>query len=141
MFSPNLFTLNEWIALIQQDPEQAKQHVIWLRAQIKIQGIMADPALEISIEDHARAQDLLKKAANDPQQAERIARMAAIGQVTLSGYPSHDDWLKLVQADPTLAKQVYLELKTKQARLGLQTPPALQKSIDIYHSVISQQQT
>jgi hypothetical protein len=60
------FTLNEWAALIRQDPEQAKQHAIRLRAQFKIQGLMADPALQISIEDYDRAQDLLVKATNDP---------------------------------------------------------------------------
>jgi hypothetical protein len=137
----NYLTLSEWIALIQQDPEQANQHVIWLRAQIKIQGIMADPALQIGIEDYNRAQDLLAKAAHDPQQAERIARMAAVGQITLSGYPSHDDWLKLIQDDPTFARHICLELKTKQALLGLYAPPALQKSMDAYQFLASQQQT
>jgi hypothetical protein len=65
---------------MQQDPEHAKQHVIWLRAQIKKLGFMADPALQISIEDYDRAQELLAKAENDPQQAERNAHMAAVGQ-------------------------------------------------------------
>ncbi len=39
-------TLNEWIALIQQDSEQAKQHMIWLKARRKQQGLMADPSLD-----------------------------------------------------------------------------------------------
>jgi hypothetical protein len=139
MFNPNTFTLNEWIALIQQDPEQANQRLIWLRAQIKRQGLMADPSLQISIEDHDKARDLLNKSANDPQQAEKIARMAAVGQITLDGYPSHDGWLKLIQADPITARLVYLELKTRQELLGLQAPPALSRSIEAYHAITEPQ--
>lgn len=102
---------------------------------------MTDPALEISVENYDRAQHFLSKAANDPQQAERIARMAAVGRVTLGGYPSREDWLALIQTDPTFAQLVYYELKTKQALLGLQAPQAIKISIETYRSVIAEQQT
>ena len=136
----NPFTLNEWIAFIQQDPEQANQQAVWLQEQIKKQGIMIDPAFEISIENYDRAQHVLSKAANEPQQAERIARMAAVGRVTLGEYPSREGWLELIQTNPTFAQLVYYELKAKQALLGLQTPPTIKSSIETYHSIITEQQ-
>jgi hypothetical protein len=43
-------TLNEWIAIIQQDVDQAQQLLLSLRAQIKQQNLMAAPTLTISVE-------------------------------------------------------------------------------------------
>ena len=133
-------TIKEWVALIQQAPEYSNQHLVWLREQIRIQGIMADPSLEASVENHDSAQFLLIKAADDPQQAEKIARIAIVGQITLGGYPGRDDWLVLIQSDYTLARRVYLELEAKRAALGIKTPQELKTSIEIYQSIIAEQQ-
>lgn len=131
-------TINEWIALIQQDPEYSNQRLIWLREQIRTQGIMADPSLEISVENYENAQILLIKAAEEPQQKEKIARIAAVGQITLGGYPGRDGWLALIQSDDTLARLVYLGLEAKKAALGLQTPQELKTSMEIYQSIIAE---
>lgn len=139
--SLNTHTLNEWIALLQQDAEQAKQHVVWLKARRKQQGLTADPSLTISIEDYDRAQQLLASATSDPRRLQQIEASAKIGRVTLGKLPDREDWRTLIDVDPAFAKGVCAELEIKSALLGLQTPPALQQSIAIYRAIIAQQQT
>src|SRR5262245_31888301 len=39
MFPSTTPTLNEWIVLINQDSELAKQHLEWLQSQIKQEGV------------------------------------------------------------------------------------------------------
>ena len=132
-------TINEWIALIQEDADQAERHVISLRARIKKQGLMADPSLTISVEDYDRAQQLLELAKNDSQKLQQVASKAAVGRVTLEQLPDRDDWLALINSDPGFARKVYVELEIKHALLGMGAPLALLRSIEAYHTITKQQ--
>ena len=136
---PNTPTLNEWIALIQQDLDQAKQLVTRLRTSIKKQGFLVDPSLSISSEDYDRAQHLLVSALNNPQEMQQIASKAAIGRITLKKIPNRDDWLSLINADSALARLVCIELESKQALLGINAPQELLRSIESYYDIIHQQ--
>src|SRR5689334_11202040 len=119
---PTTPTLNEWIALIQKDPDQAKQLVTRLRANIKKQGFLADPSLSISSEDYDRAQHLLASAVNNQQEMQKLASKAAIGRITLEKNPSRDDWLSLINEDFAFARLVCIELESKRALLGINAP-------------------
>jgi hypothetical protein len=132
-------TLNEWIALIQQEPDQAKQHMIWLKARRKQRGLMADPSLTISIEDYDRAQQLLASATSDPQHLQEIEARAKVGRMTLGKLPDREDWRALIDADPDLAEKVCAELELKHAMLMIDTPPALLRSIEGYRTIIAEQ--
>jgi len=135
---PTTPTFYEWVALIQQDSVQASQLVISLQAQLKKQGLMADPALTISIEDYAQAKNMLSTVTSDPDQAKRVTHITRLGQATLGLYPSHDDWVALIREEPHFARELCNALKTKQALLGLQTPQDLLTSIGTYYSLTGQ---
>jgi hypothetical protein len=132
-------TFHEWVALIQQDSTQAKQLLVSLQAQLKKQGLMADPGLDISIEDYEKAQNLLSAALSDPRRAERIAYITRFGEALLGPYPDREDWLRLIREDPNFAQELCFALQTKQVLLGLHTPQDLLKSIEIY-SLVNRQE-
>jgi P2-related tail formation protein len=134
-------TLNEWIAIIQHDADQAQQLLLSLRAQIKQQNLMAAPALTISAENYERAQQLLAAAMHDPQQTEKIAQRAALGHATLASLPNREEWRQLFQTDASFAHALHQELQLKQAQMGLSTPRALQASIDAYRSIFAELST
>ena len=131
-FSTDTPTLAEWIALIQQDSAQAKKHMISLKARNKLQGIMAEPALEISVEDYDRAQRLL--AAQDTATSEKVARLARLGHARLRPYREQVDWLELIGREPVFAREVYDALRARQAMLGLSAPQPLLDSIAAYRA-------
>ncbi len=62
---PETPTLYEWVALIQQDPAQARKLIIAITVRNNIQGLLADPALTISMQDYNEAQRLLAAAKAD----------------------------------------------------------------------------
>jgi hypothetical protein len=130
-------TVNEWIAIIQNDAEQAHQLLLSLRAQIKQQNLMAAPALIISVEGFDRAQQILATAVRDPQQRETLAHRVALGRASLTSCPNREEWLQLIHNDASFAQALYLEFQLKQAQMGLSTPRALQASIDVYRSIIA----
>src|SRR5262245_3907495 len=132
--SSDALTLNEWLALIQHDPEQAKKQVILFKARRKQQGLMADPSLTITIDDYDRAQQLLA-AADNSQPAQQIEARAKIGRVTLGKLPDQEDWLALITADPALAANICTELELKHAMQGTNTPSGILKSIAIYRAI------
>jgi hypothetical protein len=125
-------SFHEWVMLIEQNPAQAKQLLIAVKARNKQEGLLADPSLEISIEAYERAERLFAKAATDPARAEYITRIARIGRAILGPYPDREDWLKLIDDDPGFAQSVYAALQTKRAMFGLQTPRAIEMSIAAY---------
>jgi hypothetical protein len=135
---PDVPSFHEWVMLIQQNAIQASQLVIALNARNKQQGLLADPSLEISIEDYARAQRLFTTATTDPARAEYISRTARIGRAVLGPYPERKDWVTLIKDDPSFAQSVYAALQTKQAMFGLQTPQAVLMSIAAYDAVIEE---
>jgi hypothetical protein len=137
---PDTPTLSEWVVFLQQNPDQANQHALALREKIKAQGLIVDPALILSIEEHEEAQHLLATATNEPQQIKRIARLTALGQATLGPYPNRKDWSNLIQTDSTFAQLLCTELEIKRALLGSHTPQALQRSIENYYLIANQQQ-
>lgn len=128
-------TLREWIALIQQDAIQAEQILISIKVRNKQLGLMADPSLQMSIEDYQRAQDLLSQATHDPQKAKFVAVAARLGQALMRPAPDRDGWLVLIADDPTFAQQLYGALQAKCARFGAQTPSEIIESINAYHTV------
>jgi hypothetical protein len=134
---PDVPSFHEWVMLIQQDAEQAKQILIALKARNKKQGLLADASLEISIEEFEDAQRLFTKATTDPAQAARVARIAQIGRAVLGPYPNSDDWAALINDDPDFAESVYNALRTKAAMFGLQTSQAVLMSIAAYEAVTS----
>ncbi len=97
---PDTPTIFEWLALIQQDPAQARKLMITIKARDKIQGLFADPALTISVEEYDEAQRLLAAAAGDPAIARRAAHMARLGQATMGPSPDRAAWQALIAADP-----------------------------------------
>ena len=134
-------SLNEWLAIIDGDVREAEQHVLALRARLKRQGIMADPALQISIEDYAQARQLLSVAANTTEATQQIIRRVAIGRAALAPYRNRDEWLALIQADPDFAQAVYSELEGKRGMLGLSTPRGLEQSVAAYQAAKAEQQS
>jgi len=94
---PDTPTIFEWLALIQQDPAQARKLMITIKARDKIQGLFADPALTISVEEYDEAQRLLAAAAGDPAIARRAAHMARLGQATMGPSPDRAAWQALRQ--------------------------------------------
>src|SRR5438477_9709150 len=96
---PDVPSFDEWVMLIQQDAVQASQLLIALKAINKKQGLFADPSLELSIEAYERAHRLFAKAATDPEQAERVTRIARIGRATVGPYPAREDWLAMIKDD------------------------------------------
>lgn len=133
-------TFNEWIVFLQQAPDQANRQALVIRAEIRKQDPIADPALELSIQEYEKAQQLLAAATNDPQQNEEIRQLTALGQATLGPYPNREDWLTLIQTDPTFAQSLCTELEIKRAILGWHTPQDLQTSIETCHAIFTQQQ-
>ena len=138
---PDAPTPNEWIALIQQDPDQAAQYAIVLRARVEREGIMSHPSRIISLEKYDRARLLLAAATSDPQKIERIGRLAELGRATLGKYPDYNDWLTLIKTNPDFARHLQIELLTKRGLLGTQSPQSLQTSIEIYDSIIKGQKS
>ncbi len=132
--------MNEWVALIQHDPAQATKYMIAIKAQNKIQGLLADPSLTISVEKYDEAQRLLAAAADDPATARRAAHMARLGQATMGPSPDRDTWQALIAADPDFAQDVCIALEAKAALLGLHTPQALLRSIATYRALSAEQQ-
>jgi hypothetical protein len=131
---PDVPTFHEWVMHIQQNAAQAKQLLIALKAKNKQQGLFVDPSLQIGIEAYERAQDLFAKAATDPEQAERIARIARIGRATVGPYPDRDDWIALVKDDPDFSRSLYMALRVKEAMFGSQAPYAITLSIAAYEA-------
>ena len=129
---PDVPSFDEWVMLIQQNTAQAKQLLIMLKARNKKQGLLADPSLEISIEDHDRAQRLIAKAAIDPTQAERVNQLARIGRATVGPFPDREDWIAMIKDDPDFARALFNALQAKRAMFGLQTPQAIVLSIAAY---------
>src|SRR5436305_5855642 len=126
---PDTPTLSEWIVLIQRNPDQAQQHINSLRERINKQGFIVDPALIISVEHYEQAHQLLITALDNPDQANKIFHLSALGQATLDRYPDKEDWRMLIQNDPTFAQNMCIELEIKRAILGPKTPQLLQSSI------------
>jgi len=62
---PETPTLDAWVALIKQHPAQARKLIIAIRVRSQIQGLLADPALTISMHDYDEAQRLLAAAQED----------------------------------------------------------------------------
>ncbi len=62
---PETPTLSEWVALIQHDSAQARKLIIAITVRSQIQGLLADPALTISMQDYNEAQRLLAAAKAD----------------------------------------------------------------------------
>jgi hypothetical protein len=131
-FHPDILILDEWVALIQQDSAQAKQHLIVLKARNKQQGLFADPSLEISIEDYGRAQALL--ASPDVPQ-ERIAKLVKLGEFTMRPLPDRAGWQALIEEDAAFAHQAYLAIMTKMAMLGVSAPQEIHRSIKAYEDL------
>jgi hypothetical protein len=132
---PDVPSFNEWVMLIQQNAAQAKQLLIGLKARNKQQGLLADPSLQISIEDYDRAQSLVTKATTDSAQAERIDRIARLGQATAGPFPDREDWIAMIKDDPDFARSVFMALQGKQGMFGLATPQAIVISIAAYSAV------
>ena len=137
---PDVPTFDEWVMLIQQNAAEAKQLLIAFKVRNKQQGLLADASLEISIEDYARAQRLFTEATTDPEQAERITRIARIGRASVGPYPDREDWLTLINDDPKFAEEVYGALQAKQAMFGLQTSQPIVMSIAAYVAVTKAEQ-
>jgi hypothetical protein len=127
-------TMYEWVALIQQDAAQAKQLLIALKVRIKREGLMADPSLEISVEDYQRAQNLLASAAGDAEKTSQVHSMARLGQATFGPYPDRHSWLRMIDEDPIFADRIWGELRAKQALFGPGTPRAVLESIAAYRA-------
>ena len=141
IFVPDTPGRDEWLALIQHDQQKAKSQMRSLRMQASVRSVLADPALEISLEAYERAQQLLADAMADASKMERVARLTEIGRATLGPYPERADWIALIQRDPNLARQVYNAWRAKRAMLGLQSPQALLSTIEIYEDLAAQQQS
>jgi aryl carrier-like protein len=130
-------TVNEWIAIIHNNADQAHQLLLSLQVQNAQQSLMVAPALTISIENYGRAQQFLTTAMQDPQQREKLARRVALGRATLASCPNREEWQQLIQNDAAFAKALYLELQLKETQMGLNRSRALQASIEIYGSLIA----
>src|SRR6266508_6755121 len=87
MLLPNVLTLNEWIVLIRQDSEQAKQHVDWLRTRSKEDVLLLEPGVMQSIEKYDQAQQLITSAVHDTEKTAQLASRIALGRATLGRYP------------------------------------------------------
>src|SRR5687768_3279661 len=109
-------TVNELIAIFQNDADQAHQLLLSLRAQIKQQNLMAEPALTMSVEDFDRAQQILTTAMRDPQQRETLARRVALGRATVASCPNREEWQQLIHNDASFAQALYQEFQLKQAQ-------------------------
>lgn len=132
-------TIHEWALLIQRDPAEAKRQLIALKARNKMQGLLADPSLTISIEAYAEAQQRIAAAASDPAEAEKLALMERLGQALRGPYPDRDAWQALLHDDPPFAQKLCLALRERAAMLGLQAPQALLRSIELYDALKAQQ--
>jgi len=125
-------TYFEWFALIQQDAAEAKRLMIAIKARNKIEGLMADPSSEISVENYERAQALIHAAQGDPDQTQHVSYLARLGKASLGPYPDRDEWLRLIQEDAQFAKDVCTAIRTKQALFGSRTPQPVLDSIKAY---------
>lgn len=135
---PDVPSFDEWVMLIQENATQAKQVLIMLKARNKKQGLLADPSLELSIEDYDLAQSLVTAATTDPAKAEQVTRLARIGRATVGPFPDREDWIAMIKDDPDFAQSVFAALQAKQAMFGLSTPQAIVMSIAAYSAVTGQ---
>jgi hypothetical protein len=136
-FTPETPTYFEWLALIQQDAAQAKQLMIAIKARDKREGLMSDASLQNSVENYLRALKLLD-IAGDPAIAKRIIYYTRLGRVLLGPYLELEDWIALIDNDPTFARDVWLAWKARQAMLGLSSPQGLLRCINLYYEAREQ---
>jgi hypothetical protein len=132
-------TSAEWIALIQSDPEQARQQANALKVSIARGGLIVDPALTISLEDYEKAQRLLAKAQQDGETAQRVAHMARVGQATLGAPPSREEWASMIAEDPQFAQAVAGAWQAKLAMVGSRMSRAVIQSVAAYRELVGRQ--
>jgi hypothetical protein len=137
-FTPDIPTFFEWLARIQADAAEAKQLMIAIKARDRIQGLMADPSLTISLNEYDQAQTLVAKAAFDLTEEKRLIYFDRLGQALLGPYPEREDWAALIDGDPVFARDVCVAWKTRQAMLGVAAPKALVRSVELYYEVSKQ---
>ena len=130
-------TCYEWLVLIQQDPDRARQISVSLQERVKREGVMAEVSLAMSLANYEETVQFLDEAATDPKQAQRMASYAKIGQVLLRSYPRYDDWLSIIDKDPVFAQQLCVALQIKQVVIGPHSPHDLVASIAMYHLITS----
>jgi hypothetical protein len=132
---PDFPTVEEWLAMMRADPELAKRHLKHLSLQRTMHGLNAPAHLIFSIEEYALAEERLAHAPmpdpavppSDPPTADR--------------YPDEQRWRELLEIEPEQARKHYTALQVQVARYGLMnTPFALQESIDAYRRVAAEQQ-
>ena len=128
-------TFDEWLALIQQDAARAGRLLIAIKARNKQLGLLADPALQMSIEDYQRAQALLARAAQDLAQARQVALAVRIGEALQRPAPDHAVWLALMADDPAFAHALYGALHARLAEFGPHAPQAILDSIAAYDAI------
>ena len=128
-------TLYEWIALVQQDPEHARKISASLQRKLKKEGVMADPSISMSFAYYEQALRILDEKSTDPKQAQRMVNYTRIEQALQQPYPRYDDWLFLIDREPTFAQQLCIALEVKQATIGMRSPHDLVASIAIYHLI------
>jgi hypothetical protein len=133
---PEAPTPNEWLVLLQEEPDRAEQHLTSLRNRIKKENLMAHPALTFSIEAYDEALHFLENALKDTQDATELLHKVALGRRTLEKYPGRDEWITLLHSNPVFARSLYFELVFKSAFLGTLSPPNLATTIAAYDSVI-----
>jgi hypothetical protein len=133
-FTSDTPTYFEWFALILQDAAKAKQLMIAIKARDRREGLMADPSLQISVENYERAQRLIHAAQGDPDQIQHVSYLAKLGKASLGPYPDRNEWLRLIHQDAAFAEDVCTAIRTKQALFGSRTPRAVIDSIEAYYA-------
>jgi hypothetical protein len=138
---PDAPTIFEWVALFQRNSEVAQGMAISLKTRIESGRLTVDPALIISLEKYDRVKELFSKAKEDPAMMQRVVYMSRLGLATMGTCPSREEWATMIEEDPQFANAVCTAWETKCAQHGINTPPAILRSVKIYRDLIAQSET
>jgi hypothetical protein len=134
--APDMPTVNEWIVLISQDSARAHDIITHLHARLKDASLLLDPAAHMSIEAYDQAREILTAADSNPVHAAQLPRLVALGRATLAPPPDESEWQTLLHTKPNFARALAFELQKKQAIFGITTPQAIERSLDVYRSLL-----
>lgn len=127
---------DEWLALFDQDREQADRLAQSLRSQLQQFPILTGPHVQIGLEEYERAQQWLAEAETEPAKQAQLAQRIAIGRATMVPPPDASNWRTLWNTDPAFARRLQLAFRLKSAALGLATPRAITESLAAYDTTI-----
>lgn len=115
--------VDQWLALVQQQPAEAHQILHALYMQVYRKGVHAAIPVVTSIQAYHATQTYLRDHGPAP----------ALPRPLWEAYPTEAEWRQLIDSDPEQAQRLVHLLFLQQAMFGsLYAPILLQDSLDTY---------